>query len=144
MEASMGRGLNIRFISDCMVIVLANDRNLNWNDCCQMVGRSSRRFGLCVGTVYVAMFQVPERMEDGGEEFLRRKENNIANDEGLEIAEQLIKKLKEVTNINMRKRIMECAGNPPKWKVTREDFAQGDERVYKFVTETNYRPNSKW
>jgi len=39
---------------------------------------------------------------------------------------------------------MECAGEPPKWKVTREDFAKGDERVIKFVTETNYRPNSKW
>ena len=48
-----GRGLNLRFMTDALVIVLINKEYIGFPLVKQMVGRSSRRQGLCYGEVFI-------------------------------------------------------------------------------------------
>lgn len=48
-----GRGINLRFEIDALVIVLVNKEYIGFPLVKQMVGRSSRRQGLCYGEVFI-------------------------------------------------------------------------------------------
>jgi hypothetical protein len=70
LPSKFGRGLNIRFEGDCEVRIIANGDKLNWDSVCQMVGRSCRRFGLCVGKVYILSGSQTQNMFSGGKDHL--------------------------------------------------------------------------
>lgn len=93
----------MRFSGDCEVRVIANGDGLSWEDVCQMVGRSCRRFGLCKGKVYVLSQFAGEDITEGGEQILRRNENNLDTDEGPFIAGHLINKFNKIVDPKERK-----------------------------------------
>ncbi len=140
----MGRGLNIRFSGDCEVRVIANDDKLNWQDVCQMVGRSCRRFGLCRGKVYVKSSYAGEDINDGGELYLRRNENNMDTDEGPFIAGHLVNKFNQIVEVQDRKKLLKAikADKEINWRVTIDVFSQGDHRVRNFVKIKDYQWSS--
>lgn len=47
------RGLDLKLAADSTVLIIDMDRSLNWTDACQMVGRSSRAQGICMGYVWL-------------------------------------------------------------------------------------------
>jgi len=94
----MGRGLNLRFQGDCEVRVISNGDALTWEEVCQMVGRSSRRFGKCTGKVYIKALFASSDVNEGGEAYLRRFENNLDADEGPFIAGHLVKKFNVIAD----------------------------------------------
>jgi hypothetical protein len=51
-DKKFGRGINLKFAVDCEVLVLINQDYIALPLIKQMVGRSSRRQGLCMGTVF--------------------------------------------------------------------------------------------
>ena len=62
-----GRGINLRFLSDSEVIVLVNKDYLGAPLIKQMVGRSSRRTGLCYGKVFITTEYELGNSQDGAE-----------------------------------------------------------------------------
>jgi len=124
-------------------MVIANGDGLNWQDVCQMVGRSSRRFGLCEGKVYV-LTGLETDDNSGGKQYLKRNEFNFATDEGVYIAEALLKKMPVITSKNVRKEIVNLTFDPVDWRVTRVEFAKNNPNVLKLLREQNYKPTSQW
>lgn len=143
MPSSMGRGLNIRFQLDSHVKIIANSSTLNWQDVCQMVGRSCRRFGMCKGTVYVKSGW-PSIDLAGGKNYLNRDQDAYDVNEGQYIAQALFEKFPSIKNIEMRKEIVNLTDDPVVWRVTKAEFAKKNPNVLKFLTQEQYRPTSKW
>ena len=83
-----------------------------------MVGRSCRRFGLCEGKVYVVSHLETDN-HAGGKQYLQRDENAFHEDEGLYIAEALMKKFPKITAKAVRKEIASLTNDPVIWRVTR-------------------------
>ncbi len=123
--------------------VIANGDQLNWEDVCQMVGRSCRRFGLCKGKVYVKSQFASDDINEGGELYLRRFENNLDADEGPFIAGHLVKKFNKIVDVKERKQLLKIIKTDPLvWRATREDFANGNAQVLKFVKLKDYQWSS--
>jgi hypothetical protein len=89
LPCAFGRGVNLRYAVDAEVIVVGNGNSLTWDTVCQMVGRSSRRFGLQKGRVY-AVSDVESKGANACANFLKSKVR-AANDEGAIIAKMLLK-----------------------------------------------------
>lgn len=143
-DAKYGRGLNLRYQGDCEIRVISNGEFLNWSMVLQMVGRSCRRFGLCVGKVYINSRMQTESMNSGGKDLLLSREVNWSKDEGPHIAKQLFNKFAQITRTPMRKEIIAAmGGNTPNWRTRRDDF-RANVNVYKFLKEDNYKPTGAW
>jgi hypothetical protein len=125
LETKFGRGLNIRFEGDCEVRIISNGDKLDWEDVCQMVGRSCRRFGLCVGRVYVLSESEVESMFKGGKDHLQRGDFDMHNDDGCYIAKQLFNKFDSITKTDIRKEIISVlGGNTPNWRTRRDKIRE--------------------
>lgn len=95
LPCAYGRGVNLRYAIDAEVIVVGNGSSLNWDTVCQMVGRSSRRFGLQKGRVY-AVSSIESIGAGAAENFLKAKVR-AANDEGILIAKTLFQKVGDLS-----------------------------------------------
>lgn len=108
-----------------------------------MVGRGSRRLGKCIGRVYVNS-EVTTADNSGARDFLKARSNRTADvDEGHLIAKAIFTKFPLITKDSMKDQIMNALGDPVKWK-TRKDSYRADNNVYKWLSDENYRPSSKW
>jgi hypothetical protein len=79
-----GRGVNLRFAVDAEVLVLINREYIGEPLVHQMIGRSSRRQGLCYGKVFVTTKyeNLTDSQQEGALEYLRTREDNYAEDDG--------------------------------------------------------------
>jgi hypothetical protein len=62
---NFGRGVNLRFAVDSEVLVLVNHDYIGLPLVRQMVGRSSRRQGLCIGRVFIKTDLMLSNSQDG-------------------------------------------------------------------------------
>lgn len=69
---------------------------------------------------------------------MQRDENDFASDDGVYIAEALIKKFHKITSKTVRKEIANLTVEPVVWRVTRAAFAKGNGNVLKFLREAQY------
>ena len=56
-DKAYGRGLNLKFAKDAVVIVVCNDEKkgiIHLTEAAQLAGRSNRRQGLCKATVFMS------------------------------------------------------------------------------------------
>jgi hypothetical protein len=74
----------LRFAVDAEVLVLINKDYIGEPLVHQMIGRSSRRQGLCYGKVFVTTKyeNLTDSQQEGALEYLRTREDNYAEDDG--------------------------------------------------------------
>lgn len=78
-----GRGVNLRFAVDSLVLVLINKDYIGEPLVHQMIGRSSRRQGLCHGKVFITTeFEDLADSQQGALDYLTSREDNYAEDDG--------------------------------------------------------------
>ena len=144
-HAMFGRGVNIKFAVDAICLVVANGVLLNWEETKQMAGRSSRRFGPAVAVVYVLVDFEVTQMERGGRALLEGRQANLAQDEGLEIAETLTLKMPKLSDAvykSARQTIAKAFPTSTSWRITRASLAHSHKRTHKFITTKSYMPQS--
>ena len=130
LPCAFGRGVNLRYAVDAEVIVVGNGNTLTWDTVCQMVGRSSRRFGLQKGRVY-AVSDVESKGANACANFLKAKVR-AANDEGAIIAKMLLKYVPNLSAENKRE-LKEFFGEPPKWRTTRNEIKKTSPPIFGFL-----------
>ena len=138
-----GRGINLRFQKDALVIVLVNKEYIGFPLVKQMVGRSSRRQGLCYGEVFITTQFDMADSQVGALEVLKEFENDYANDEGLMIVSALFKKVEKLSPA-MKISLKEIVGKAPMWRTTREEFAMQKTKFLKFLKDPNFVPDVDW
>ena len=110
-----------------------------------MAGRSSRRFGPAVAVVYVLVDFEVTQMERGGRALLEGRQANLAQDEGLEIAETLTLKMPKLSDAvykSARQTIAKAFPTSTSWRITRASLAHPFKRAHKFITVKSYMPQS--
>ena len=108
-----------------------------------MVGRSSRNFGQCCGTVYVLSdgSDVLDKTKGGYEHLNRMK--FIGDDNGHRIGGYLFKKLNRVACVENRKLICNVFGMVnPKWRISVNELREKSQLAYSFLFEDTYRLSS--
>jgi len=122
---------------DSEVIVVGNGSALNWDTVCQMVGRSSRRFGLQKGRVY-AVSEVESSGAGAAANFLKTKVR-AANDEGKEIAKTLFTKVSSLSG-HQKTKLKDFFGEPPKWRTTKNEIRKVDPAIFGFLKNGTFGP----
>ena len=144
MPKEFGRGINLRFMTDSEVIVLVNRDYIGAPLVRQMVGRSSRRTGLCYGTVFIVTEYKLGNSQDGAMATLEAREDDYANDDGQMIVGTLFNKL-PLLQAEQKISLKEIVGKAPKWRTTREEFSKQKPELLKFLTDPTYYPNdNEW
>lgn len=144
-----GRGINLRFAVDAEVFVLINKDYIGEPLVHQMVGRSSRRQGLCYGRVFVTTCydELTESQQEGALEFLRTREDDYAGDEGQMIVRELFDKVTTLKS-ELKMSLATLKGKTPKWRTTREEFATVKKvvkhQLLKFLTDADHIPAENW
>ena len=144
-----GRGVNLRFAVDAEVLVLINKDYIGEPLVHQMIGRSSRRQGLCYGRVFVTTSydDLTESQQEGALEFLRTREDDYAGDEGQMIVRELFDKVTTLKS-ELKMSLATLKGKTPKWRTTREEFATVKKvvkhQLLKFLTDADHIPAENW
>jgi hypothetical protein len=143
-----GRGVNLRFAVDAEVLVLINKDYIGEPLVHQMIGRSSRRQGLCHGKVFITTeFEDLQDSQTGALDFLTSREDNYAEDDGQMIVRELFNKVTMLKS-ELKMSLVALKGKTPKWRTTREDFATVKKvvktQLLKFLKQADHVPAENW
>ena len=148
LNKTFGRGINLRFSVDSEVLVLVNKDYIPLPLVHQMVGRSSRRQGLCYGAVFITtQLEGLEQSQAGAIEHLESREDDYAYDEGQIIVREMFSKVTMLKS-ELKLSLVEMKGKTPKWRTTREEFSKvkkvAKNMLLKFLTDSDYIPTESW
>jgi hypothetical protein len=130
----------LRFLVDSEVIVLVNKDYLGAPLIKQMVGRSSRRTGLCYGTVFITTEYELGNSQDGAEATQHAREDLYDQDDGQMIVGAFFNKV-PLLQASQKVSLKEIVGKAPKWRTTREEFSKNKNLLLKFLTDSDFIPN---
>ena len=140
LHMQFGRGVNLRYLCDCTCLIIANGLLLNWDQVKQIAGRSSRRFGQCVATVYIQVNAVVSDMERGGKKILESRKTDWAQDEGITIATALYKKFNILKIEKLRQQVANAFPDPTSWRVKVSSLKALHLKIHNFIKSDDGNP----